>query len=98
MQVALQGNNAPDVFFQRGRRVHGHAGQVRQDQEPDRVRVELIGELGSQAQAWQIGGKQYGIPYDLHMVGFWYRKDLFAKAGIAAPPATMPELKPTSPS
>ncbi len=27
------------------------------------------------------------------MVGFWYRKDLFAKAGISSPPATLPDLE-----
>ena len=39
-----------------------------------------------------MDGKQYGIPYDLHVVGFWYRKDLFQQAGISAPPTTVDEL------
>ena len=39
-----------------------------------------------------MNGKQYGVPYDLHTVGFWYRKDLFAKAGITSPPATLTDL------
>ncbi|MEU3692735.1 MULTISPECIES: extracellular solute-binding protein [Streptomyces] len=39
-------------------------------------------------QAYQIGGRTYGVPYDIGMVGFWYNKKLFAKAGITAPPAT----------
>src|SRR6202044_1899987 len=47
---------------------------------------------GTAAQGWQVDGKQYGVPYDLHTVGFWYRKDLFAKAGIASPPATITAL------
>jgi raffinose/stachyose/melibiose transport system substrate-binding protein len=33
-------------------------------------------------------GAQYGVPWDMGMIGFWYNKDLFAKAGISAPPAT----------
>ena len=41
---------------------------------------------------YQVDGKQYGIPFDLGMVGFWYNKDQFAKAGIAAPPATWDEF------
>ena len=45
-----------------------------------------------------MNGKQYGVPYDLHTVGFWYRKDLFAKAGITSPPTTMAGPRPTSPS
>jgi raffinose/stachyose/melibiose transport system substrate-binding protein len=41
---------------------------------------------------YQIGGKQYGIPFDLGMVGFWYNKDQFAQAGITTPPATWDDL------
>jgi raffinose/stachyose/melibiose transport system substrate-binding protein len=41
---------------------------------------------------YQVDDKQYGIPFDLGMIGFWYNKDLFAQAGIDAPPATWDEL------
>jgi raffinose/stachyose/melibiose transport system substrate-binding protein len=37
---------------------------------------------------YQYNGKQYGIPWDMGMIGFWYNKDLFAQAGITQPPAT----------
>jgi len=37
---------------------------------------------------YQYKGVQYGVPWDMGMIGFWYNKDLFAKAGITAPPAT----------
>ncbi|MDD3655863.1 MAG: extracellular solute-binding protein [Atribacterota bacterium] len=37
-------------------------------------------------------GRNYGVPRDMGMVGFWYNKDLFAQAGIAKPPATWSEL------
>ncbi len=37
---------------------------------------------------YQYKGVQYGIPWDMGMIGFWYNKDLFAKAGITAPPTT----------
>ena len=40
-----------------------------------------------------MGGKQYGVPYDLHTVGFWYRKDLFAKAGHHQPADDLTDLK-----
>ena len=36
---------------------------------------------------YQYKGAQYGIPWDMGMIGFWYNKDLFTKAGITAPPA-----------
>jgi raffinose/stachyose/melibiose transport system substrate-binding protein len=37
---------------------------------------------------YQYNGKQYGIPWDMGMIGFWYNKALFAQAGITTPPAT----------
>jgi raffinose/stachyose/melibiose transport system substrate-binding protein len=37
-------------------------------------------------------GKNYGVPWDMGMVGFWYNKALFAEAGIDAPPTTWSEL------
>ena len=58
-----------------------------------------IGELGPAATSWQVNGKQYGVPYDLHVVGFWYRKDLFQQAGITSPPTTHGRSSsPTTPS
>jgi raffinose/stachyose/melibiose transport system substrate-binding protein len=33
-------------------------------------------------------GVQYGVPWDMGMIGVWYNKALFTKAGISAPPAT----------
>ena len=37
---------------------------------------------------YQYNGKQYGVPWDMGMIGFWYNKDAFSKAGIDAPPTT----------
>jgi raffinose/stachyose/melibiose transport system substrate-binding protein len=37
-------------------------------------------------------GAQYGIPWDMGMIGVWYNKALFQKAGITAPPATWDEF------
>jgi raffinose/stachyose/melibiose transport system substrate-binding protein len=37
-------------------------------------------------------GKNYGVPWDMGMVGFWYNKALFEQAGIDAPPATWTEF------
>jgi raffinose/stachyose/melibiose transport system substrate-binding protein len=41
-------------------------------------------------------GKLYGMPVNLEGYGFVYNKDLFEKAGIAEPPATVDELKDAS--
>ena len=40
---------------------------------------------------YQYKGVQYGIPWDIGMIGFWYNKDLFTKAGITSPPKTWDE-------
>jgi len=37
---------------------------------------------------YTFDGKTYGVPWNAGMVGFWYNKVLFKKAGIDAPPAT----------
>jgi raffinose/stachyose/melibiose transport system substrate-binding protein len=52
-----------------------------------------IGDLNEAAVGmYQVDDKQYGIPFDLGMVGFWYNKALFEQAGITAPPATWEEF------
>jgi raffinose/stachyose/melibiose transport system substrate-binding protein len=43
-------------------------------------------------QPYQLDGKTYAVPFDIGMVGFWYNKALFAKAGITTPPATWAEF------
>jgi raffinose/stachyose/melibiose transport system substrate-binding protein len=37
---------------------------------------------------YAYNGKQYGVPWDMGMIGFWYNKALFQQAGISGPPAT----------
>ena len=93
MPVALKSNNPPDIFQQWG-------GGNESTQVPSGKLANLgpydsswIGELGQAAKNWQVNGVQYGVPYDLHVVGFWYRKDLFAKAGITSPPTTLTALE-----
>lgn len=90
--LALQGNDPPDVYQQWGS--GGQSTQVKSGKLMDMTGAvsSWIGQLGSAAKGWQTDGKQYGIPYDLHTVGFWYRKDLFARAGITAPPSTVDDL------
>jgi raffinose/stachyose/melibiose transport system substrate-binding protein len=90
--AALAGNDPPDIYQQWGG--GQEATQVPSGKVTDlsKYTSSWIGEIGTAAQGWQVDGKQYGVPYDLHTVGFWYRKDLFAKAGIASPPATITAL------
>jgi raffinose/stachyose/melibiose transport system substrate-binding protein len=52
-----------------------------------------IGELGTAAENWKVEGHWYGVPFDFHVVGFWYRKDLFQQAGITSAPTTIAQLE-----
>jgi raffinose/stachyose/melibiose transport system substrate-binding protein len=92
--LALQGDNPPDIFQQWGG--GREATEVTSGKLMDLTMASaswLKQEVGSVASGWAVNGKQYGIPYDLHVVGFWYRKDLFAKAGIMSAPATLTQLE-----
>ncbi len=92
IQVGLQSNDPPDIFQQWGGgdlATQVGSGKV---QDITDATSAVATTLGGSAAGWQVGGRQYGLPYSVGVVGFWYRPDLFAKAGITAPPATMDEL------
>ena len=89
----LQAGDPPDLFQSWG------GGGLR-----EQVDAGLVKDISTDVQPWigdlneaavgmyQVDGKQYGIPFDLGMVGFWYNKALFEQAGISAPPATWEEF------
>ena len=93
LTTVTQAGNPPDLF-------HSWGGGVLEQQ----VNAGLVKELGDEAKSflsnispngvklYQIGAKQYGVPYELGMVGFWYNKELFAKAGVNDTPKTWAEL------
>jgi len=91
--AALQSGNPPDIYQQWGG--GQEATQVTSGKLTNLTSAasSWIGELGSAAAGWQVKGQQYGVPFDLHVVGFWYRKDLFARAGITGTPATIAQLE-----
>ncbi|GAA3678086.1 carbohydrate ABC transporter substrate-binding protein (CUT1 family) [Lentzea atacamensis] len=92
MPLALQGSTPPDIFQQWG------GGSLKSQLSSGKIAditqasSSWIGPLGQSAKGWQVDGKQYGVPYQMHAVGFWYRKDLFATAGVTSPPSTLDEL------
>jgi raffinose/stachyose/melibiose transport system substrate-binding protein len=86
--VALQSKEPPDLFQQWG------GGQLADQVKAGRVleitsqvRTE-VASMGEAAKGWQVDGKQYALPYSLGVVGFWYNKDMFGRAGITGPPST----------
>jgi raffinose/stachyose/melibiose transport system substrate-binding protein len=90
--IELKSSNPPDIYQQWGG--GAEATQVQSGKLTDLTSLvsSWIGEIGKAASLWQVNGKQYGVPYDQHVVGFWYRKDLFSRAGIKTPPTTIPQL------
>jgi multiple sugar transport system substrate-binding protein len=52
----------------------------------------LYEKMPAVVTASSVEGKQYGVPYAYYAWGFYYRKDLFDKAGITKTPETWEEL------
>lgn len=94
LQTALNSGDAPDVFLQRGG--GKMAAMVRANQLLDLSDLvtdetkELIPEGSFKAN--QIEGKTYAMPIAVLPGGIWYSQDLFADAGITAPPETIDDL------
>jgi raffinose/stachyose/melibiose transport system substrate-binding protein len=93
LQTNLQAGDVPDLFQSwggGGLREQVDAGLV---QDITELSSGFTGNLNEGALGlYQVDGVQYGIPFNLGMVGFWYNKDLFTQAGIDGPPATWEEL------
>jgi raffinose/stachyose/melibiose transport system substrate-binding protein len=93
IEPRLQGGDPPDLYQSWG------GGELAQQ-----VDAGLVQDVTDDVEPWidslsqaavdmyQVDGAQYGIPFDLGMVGFWYNTDLFAQAGIDEPPSTWDEL------
>ena len=93
LATAMQSGSPPDMFQSWGGGVlnqYAEAGLVR-DITADLARTTGAPRSTRRPSLYTIDGKTYGVPWDVGMVGFWYNKDLFAKAGIDAPPATWAE-------
>lgn len=93
MGTAAQSGEVPDLFQTWG------GGVLAQQVEAGLVQ-DLTGKLDDcidninpiALEPYTIDGKLYGVPFDAGVVGFWYNKDLFAQAGIDAPPTTWAEF------
>jgi raffinose/stachyose/melibiose transport system substrate-binding protein len=95
LTTMMQSGNPPDIFQSWGggtMNEYAKAGLLKDitaDLEKDGWKDTFYpGALG----VYSFEGKYYGVPRDMGAVGFWYNKDLFAKAGIENPPTTWSEL------
>lgn len=88
--VVLPSNSPPDVFHTWGGGVL--AGFVKKGLvEPLPEGFPLKGLSPQALEFCRAHGKVYAAPADISIVGFWYRKSLFAKHGIE-PPRSFGEL------
>jgi raffinose/stachyose/melibiose transport system substrate-binding protein len=96
LTTVMQSGDPPDIFQSWGggtfnQQVEaGLLKDITADLEADSAWRDSFapGALG----VYSYQGKNYGVPWDMGMVGFWYNKALFEQAGIDAPPATWTEF------
>lgn len=97
LTTVMQSGNPPDIFQSWG-------GGVMNEYARAGLLKDITADLDADGGAWRntfspgalgvyaLDGRNYGVPWDMGMVGFWYNKELFAQAGITTPPTTWPEL------
>ncbi|HYI81363.1 MAG TPA: extracellular solute-binding protein [Thermoleophilaceae bacterium] len=89
----MQAGNPPDIFQSWG------GGTLKEQAEADLIK-DITGPTDSWIDSlnkaavglYKVDDKQYGVPFNLGMVGVWYNKSLFKKAGIDTPPSTWSEF------
>ena len=96
LTTLLQQGDVPDLFQTWG------GGGLRQQVEAGLVKditadiAEWKADINAGALSmYEVDGKNYGVPFDLGLVGFWYNTKSFTEAGITAPPTTWDEFLTT---
>jgi raffinose/stachyose/melibiose transport system substrate-binding protein len=96
LTTLLQQGDVPDLFQTwggGGLRQQADAGLVKDisaDIAPWASEINA-GALGM----YEVDGKNYGVPFDLGLVGFWYNTKSFDEAGITTLPTTWDEFLTT---
>ncbi len=97
LTTVMQSGEPPDIFQSWG-------GGGMNEYAAAGLMKDITADLDADGGAWRdtfapgalavfsYQGKNYGVPWDMGMVGFWYNKTLFAQAGIENPPTTWAEL------
>jgi raffinose/stachyose/melibiose transport system substrate-binding protein len=97
LTTVMQSGDPPDIFQSWG-------GGTFNEQARAGLLKDITADLDADGGAWRdtfapgaLGvfsyqDKYYGVPWDMGMVGVWYNKALFEKAGITNPPTTWTEF------
>lgn len=91
LQTAATGGSAPDVFWMTLSyfKYYAAGGALMPlDEQIAKDGVDMTAFVPAITQAYQYGGKTYGMPKDVNAFGLFYNKDLFAAAGVAVPDAS----------
>lgn len=96
LTTLLQQGDVPDLFQTWG------GGGLRQQVEAGLVKdisadiADWKGDINAGALSmYEVDGKNYGMPFDLGLVGFWYNTKTFEEAGITTLPATWADFLTT---
>lgn len=95
LDIAIQAGTPPDLFQSwggGGMQKYATTGVLKD------LTADLKGAWGDSfsktaLEVYSMNGKNYGVPYDMGAVGFWYNKAVFQKAGINSPPQNWSEFK-----
>jgi len=97
LTTVMQSGEVPDIFQSWG-------GGTMNQQISAGLLKDITADLDADGGKWRSSfapgalgvygyqGKNYGVPWDMGMVGWWYNKALFKQAGISNPPATWDEM------
>jgi raffinose/stachyose/melibiose transport system substrate-binding protein len=97
LTTVMQSGEVPDIFQSWG-------GGTLKEQIDAGLLKDITADLDADGGAWRdtfapgalavfsSDGENYGVPWDMGMVGWWYNKDLFTQAGITDTPKTWAEF------
>jgi multiple sugar transport system substrate-binding protein/raffinose/stachyose/melibiose transport system substrate-binding protein len=94
LQTSLNSGEGPDIFMARGGGKLADvvtAGQVMDI--TDGLTDETKTALKSSLSAFEVDGKNYGVPTAVLPSGIFYASDLFKEAGVSGTPATIDDLE-----
>ncbi|TYB50546.1 extracellular solute-binding protein [Nonomuraea sp. PA05] len=96
LRTELLGGSGPDIWRIWGGQLGAPFAKAKQaaDLAPYYQRFGWDSSISAAAiQGMTFDGVKAGVPFTARGIGAWYNKELLAKAGIEAPPATYAELE-----
>ncbi|KQP55358.1 extracellular solute-binding protein [Agreia sp. Leaf283] len=94
LQTALNSGDAPDIFMARGGGKLADVVKAGQAMDLTSGLTDATKTaVGNSLSAFEIDGKNYGVPTAVLPSGFFYSSDLLTQAGITDTPKTIDELE-----